>query len=287
MIRKRFLFLLAVCLPTGLQAANQINERIYIDGREKPVRLCTVPLESLDELRHAEFQRRLDSCNTVWFNDTQTQRSFSTALHAGYRATWSLYNDSLRLLEVVNMEGALAPESKYARHVPTEGIVRADGFADWFTGELRICMGGVLNTDLSPDDKKHETEWICTLDRGVVTSYRKYANRFIGANPKASEQAFKQTCKEKLLPKNLRSKYYKKVSGRVTGRTDEAGRVHDLKIRLEFYRDANGWQQPDAVCDERDPRLEKLRRQLEKVPWYGLYYNGEVFSKTFYWRPLP
>ncbi|MDE7451346.1 MAG: hypothetical protein K2M66_04310, partial [Alistipes sp.] len=156
-----------------------------------------------------------------------------------------------------------------------------------FTGELRICMGGVLNTDLSPDDKKHETEWICTLDRGVVTAYRKYANRFIGADPKASEQAFKQTCKEKLLPKNLRSKYYPKISGRITGRTDEAGRVHDLKIRLEFYRDANGWQQPDLVCDERDPRLDKLRRQLEKVPWYGLYYNGEVFAETFYWRPLP
>ncbi|MDE5851729.1 MAG: hypothetical protein K2H25_02925, partial [Alistipes sp.] len=87
MIRKRFLFLLSVCLPVGLQAANQINERIYIDGREKPVRLCTAPLESLDDLRRTEFQRRLDSCNTVWFNDTQTQRSFSTALHAGYRAT--------------------------------------------------------------------------------------------------------------------------------------------------------------------------------------------------------
>ncbi len=176
MTYKRFFLLLAVCLPMTLQATIQTTELIYVDGQPSPVKLLTGPLGQLDSLRYAELQRRVDSCNTSWVGGTQVN-IISTGLYRGYRATWSLHNDSLRLIEVMNIAGAGNPQSKDARRVPTDGIVRTDGFADWFTGELHICMGEVLNINYLLDDVQYEIEWICTIKKGVMTACRKYPLR--------------------------------------------------------------------------------------------------------------
>ena len=81
------------------------------------------------------------------------ERIGSTACWRGYIGSWSIRRGKLYLTKV---EGRICLEGK-------DSI-----FADWFTGELHIPKGGMLDYIHAGFDSVYEQEIILTLEHGVV-----------------------------------------------------------------------------------------------------------------------
>lgn len=85
--------------------------------------------------------------------DDRTEIIFSTACWREYIGYWSIRRGKLYLTKL-------------------EGRFRLDGkeaiFADWFTGELRIPKGRMLEYVHSGFNSIYEQEMLLTLERGVV-----------------------------------------------------------------------------------------------------------------------
>jgi hypothetical protein len=86
-------------------------------------------------------------------NHLKTGIIFSTACWREYIGSWSIRRDKLYLIKL-------------------DGRFRLDGkeaiFADWFTGELNIPQGKMLDYIHIGFDSVYEEEIILTLEQGVV-----------------------------------------------------------------------------------------------------------------------
>jgi hypothetical protein len=134
----------------------QVHEMIRYQGRR--MRLASTPHFPAD---HPRIKILTDEEFRVGIFD---ETIGSTACWRGYIGSWSIRRGKLYLTK---LEGRICLEGK--------DII----FADWFTGELHIPQGGMLDYIHAGYDSVYEQEIILTLEQGVVintetiTPYRK------------------------------------------------------------------------------------------------------------------
>jgi len=123
------------------------HEKIRYQG--KRMGLTSTPLFPTD---HPRIKILTDEEFRVGIFDTMIG---STACWRGYIGSWSIRRDKLYLTKI-------------------EGRFRLDGkeaiFADWFTGDLHIPKGGMLDYVHTGFESVYEQEIILTLEHGVVIS---------------------------------------------------------------------------------------------------------------------
>jgi len=123
----------------------QVHENIRYQG--KRMRLACTPPFPTD---HPRIKILIDEEFRVGIFDKTIG---STACWRGYIGSWSIRRGKLYLTKV---EGRFCIEGKEAIH------------ADWFTGELHIPQGGMLDYIHAGFDSVYEQEIILTLEHGVV-----------------------------------------------------------------------------------------------------------------------
>lgn len=132
----------------------QIHESLFLDGEQTSMACCPpIPEDHPRVLsfgHEAAMARNPDSF------------IFSTACWRGYLGTWGIMEDKLFLLKVV-------------------GVHELDGeeplLADWFSGELRVPRGELLQYHHMGFASVHEQELIITIEKGQVTERRLIDNR--------------------------------------------------------------------------------------------------------------
>ena len=126
----------------------QIHEKIRYQG--KRMRLASCPHFPEDHPRISEVSEEEIEKLAM---DNRTEIIFSTACWREYIGSWSIRRGKLYLTKL-------------------EGRYRLDGkeaiFADWFTGDLRIPKGRMLEYVHAGFNSIYEQELLLTLERGVV-----------------------------------------------------------------------------------------------------------------------
>ena len=126
----------------------QVHEKIRYQG--KRMRLASCPHFPEDHPRISEVSEEEIEKLAM---DNRTEIIFSTACWREYVGSWSIRRGKLYLSKL-------------------EGRYRLDGkeaiFADWFTGELRIPKGRMLEYVHAGFNSIYEQEMLLTLERGVV-----------------------------------------------------------------------------------------------------------------------
>jgi len=137
----------------------QVHEKIRYKG--KRMRLATCPHFQEDHPRiHLSSEQEVEELAT----DSKTEIIFSTACWREYIGSWSIRRGKLYLTK---LEGRFSLEGK-------EAI-----FAEWFSGELCIPRGEMLEYVHAGFNSTYEEEIILTVQQGVVirtqiiTPYRK------------------------------------------------------------------------------------------------------------------
>ncbi|MBT7790418.1 MAG: hypothetical protein HN757_16225 [Calditrichaeota bacterium] len=126
----------------------QIHEKIRYQG--KRMRLASTPHFPEDHPRiNLSTEKEVETLAT----DSKTEIIFSTACWREYIGSWSIRRGKLYLTK---LEGRFRLEGKEAP------------FADWFTGELRILSGKLLEYVHSGFNSVYEEEIILTVAEGVV-----------------------------------------------------------------------------------------------------------------------
>jgi hypothetical protein len=144
----------AALLPTRSDATAQVADRIVIDGAEE--QLLSNPLDaylaSLGPLRPQFVAPH-------------------TALWRGYVAEWALEGDALYLTGLTG-------------HLESGEITLADLFpgqarvpATWFSGRLRVGMGGLVHYEHMGYASVYETELFLTVQQGRVIERRLVVNQ--------------------------------------------------------------------------------------------------------------
>ena len=123
----------------------QVHEKIRYRG--KRMRLASTPHFPSD---HPRIKILTDEEFRVGYFDKTIG---STACWRGYIGSWSIRRGKLYLTKV---EGRFCIEGK-------ESI-----YADWFTGELHIPRGGILDYVHAGFDSVYEKEIILKVEQGVV-----------------------------------------------------------------------------------------------------------------------
>jgi hypothetical protein len=126
----------------------QVHEKIRYQG--KRMRLASTPHFPED---HPRIQLSSEQEVEEFARDSKTEIIFSTACWREYVGSWSIRRGKLYLTK---LEGRYRLEGK-------EAI-----FADWFTGELCIPKGRLVEYVHSGFNSVYEEEIILTLDKGVV-----------------------------------------------------------------------------------------------------------------------
>ena len=126
----------------------QIHEKIRYQG--KRMRLASCPHFPEGHPRISEVSE--EEIEKLALDD-RTEIIFSTACWREYIGSWSIRRGKLYLTKL-------------------EGRYRLDGkeaiFADWFTGDLRIPKGRMLEYVHAGFNSIYEQELLLTLERGVV-----------------------------------------------------------------------------------------------------------------------
>jgi len=126
----------------------QVHEKIRYQG--KRMRLASCPHFPEDHPRISEVSE--EEIEKLALDD-RTEIIFSTACWREYIGSWSIRRGKLYLTKL-------------------EGRYRLDGkeaiFADWFTGDLRIPKGRMLEYVHAGFNSIYEQELLLTLERGVV-----------------------------------------------------------------------------------------------------------------------
>lgn len=126
----------------------QFTEQIIWQGQKRS--LCTEPLEPFFELSglQPEFEAM---CSALW---------------RGYVGTWELFNERLYL---VGLNGKL--KSGQVANVATIFPGFPDRvFAHWYSGVLRIPMGGLLQYVHGGYGSVYERDQFITIKRGVMVA---------------------------------------------------------------------------------------------------------------------
>ena len=126
----------------------QVHEKIRYQGKRMRLASCPHFPEDHPRIRHSS-EKEVDNLA----KDNKTEIIFSTACWREYIGSWSIRQGKLYLTKI---EGCFRLEGKDAL------------FADWFTGELRILNGRLLEYVHMGFDSVYGQEIILTLEQGVV-----------------------------------------------------------------------------------------------------------------------
>ena len=126
----------------------QVHEKIRYQGKRMRLASCPHFPEDHPRIRHSS-EKEVDNLK----EDNKTVIMFSTACWRGYIGSGSIRQGKLYLTK---LEGHFRLEGKDAL------------FAEWFTGELRILNGRLLEYVHSGFNSVYEQEIILTLEQGVV-----------------------------------------------------------------------------------------------------------------------
>lgn len=126
----------------------QIAEEISIDG--ETFAMCTEPLAAYFELGGKQFKFAA-TCTALW---------------RGYVGRWELLNDRLYL---VGLSGTLedGTEATLASIFPDYPL---RVFAHWYSGEVRMPQGKLLNYVHGGYASTYERDQFITFDRGVAVA---------------------------------------------------------------------------------------------------------------------
>jgi hypothetical protein len=128
----------------------QVHEKIRYQG--KRMRLASCPHFPED---HPRINEASEEDIMKLAMDDKTEIIFSTACWRGYIGSWSIRRGQLYLTK---LEGRICLDGKDAI------------LADWFTGELHIPQGKILDYIHMGFDSVYEEEFILTLEQGVVVN---------------------------------------------------------------------------------------------------------------------
>ena len=142
----------------------QISEKIiYEDERHA---MCTNPLDEFLSLANLDIEFQ----------------SNSTALWRGYVGTWEIKGDRLYLIE---LSGSLKNGSKAALETIFPGFPDRV-FAHWFTGEIRLPQGKMLNYVHMGYGSTYERDLLLKIEGGMVVGSTVRVNGF-SEDPNAKE----------------------------------------------------------------------------------------------------
>lgn len=132
----------------------QIHERLILDGEQTSMASCP------DLPR--DHPRLLQRSSEAALANGEDSILFSTACWRGYQGTWEIEDDVLYLVDV---RGGW--------------ILRGEGRleADWFSGELRVPRGELLNYIHMGFASTYEEELILTIEEGAVVDRQVIDNR--------------------------------------------------------------------------------------------------------------
>lgn len=139
-----------------LSMTAQIPEKLHFDG--EPHSLCAEPLNSYFEL--AGVVPPFDAF-------------YSTALWRGYVGTWEIISGRLYLVELQGWMVGREHPCGLAELFPDFPYCV---FAHWYSGELRVPQGRLLNYVHGGYASTYERDLFLTLQAGVVTGQRVQVN---------------------------------------------------------------------------------------------------------------
>jgi hypothetical protein len=124
----------------------QIAETLHYDGLK--LSMCSTPLS--DYFTFASINPSFESnCTALW---------------RGYVGTWEIVNDRLYLIELNGMllDGTEASLETFFPNFPDRV------FAHWYTGEIRVPQGKMLESVHAGFLSKYESDLIFVIEKGVV-----------------------------------------------------------------------------------------------------------------------
>lgn len=253
-MKKLLIFIILCTICSTVSATGQISELIVI-GTDT---LCmeTIPLDRLPPALSGEFRKRVEKANNG---------SLCTALWRGYQGLWELKRDTLRLLSVCNIDAVL--DKTPGGQISMTGICVPGGYADWFSGDIRVVSGNILG-QAPINCFEHET--IYTLRRGVVVGKRTYCNRMIGSRA-AFEKAMKgQNNTLRILDPDP----YLSIFAFFSYTPSAEGRFRGFDHIKLVLRTPDGEQTIENAADHY--YLRELVSCLHEIEPYGICYRGEM-----------
>lgn len=141
----------------------QLAENLHYEGKEHA--MCNNPL-------HLYFRLACIENNFV---------SLSSALRRGYVGTWEILDGRLYLIGLDGwLNGMAANVATFFPNYPDRV------FAHWYSGELRLPRGKMLEYEHAGYLSVYEEDVLLTLDKGVVT-HTEVRNNGISTDPEATE----------------------------------------------------------------------------------------------------
>jgi hypothetical protein len=165
---KLILILSTLCLYELAWSTPQIPEKIIINGKKH--KLLSTPLEPL--------RRDSSSINLPYFPkyfaDSDSTYLTSSGNWRGYIATWKIENDSLFLVKI---EDYNSDKTADLSDIFNEQYINGKVMASWYTGDLRVADGALLNYIHMGFMSTYEKETVIEVERGIIISIQKYDNR--------------------------------------------------------------------------------------------------------------
>lgn len=146
------MFLLA---SFGASATSQIPDTLVVEGQEHP--LHSQPfgalLQSDPKLEELLSKYPRGGCSASWF---------------GFKATWEISDEGLYLTKLISNPCSMEPSVVPLDLLPgySEGRV----LARWFTGQLVVPQGKLVEYVHMGFDSKYESYLVITVENGAVTS---------------------------------------------------------------------------------------------------------------------
>jgi hypothetical protein len=164
---KYFLIIFTIFLSRAASGTAQSSDKIILNGKEHDL-LCT-PLESLEEdssdIKLPNFWLSISGSDTAIIMNTGNWR--------GYVATWEIVKDTLYLIKIDNGKYDL---SDIFGNLFNDGKV----FASWYTGDLRVVDGPLVNYIHMGFMSTYEREKIIEVENGIALSIKEYKNNSDG-----------------------------------------------------------------------------------------------------------
>lgn len=95
--------------------------------------------------------------------------ALSTANHRGYVAVWSVVSSSLF---IVSLSGCVPRDNRNGLELVFPGA-QAPVLADWYSGELRLLSGRVIEHPI------YERETVLTVEKGRIRSQRSFTREYV------------------------------------------------------------------------------------------------------------
>jgi hypothetical protein len=124
-------------------------------------------------IKNVEYSLFTNPLEDYWTEEKPRPHTFSirTSCWRGYIATWEILNDYLYLIDIKfnTPNGDIGMD--YAFPDNPDKVL-----ADWYTGELRIPLGDLLEYIHGGYDSTYDSDWTIKVEKGKVIGHNYKAN---------------------------------------------------------------------------------------------------------------